>query len=583
MILDRARQSPQAIAFREKRNGAYADVPWSEVLPRIENIALGLLSAAHLSDGARVSIAGNTSLDWILVDIAAMSAGLQTVPIYTSLLPEEIAAMHAETRVELIVAENKEQLAKMRAIGKQMVIVVDPAGIDPADDWESLAAVETRGRERRTDLMPELERRNRLIRREDIATFSYTSGTTGLPKAVIQTHHNLLSMLENTKEDGLFSNRSRDAGLMLFLPLANAFGRFIALAGPFAGAPLVLSTVPTLPVDLGLARPGFFPGAPRIYEKMAAKLLTIVASLPPMKKRLFQWAIDVGKKTVPYVITGKPLPLSLRLEHALADKLVLSKVRAKIGMDRIAVLLSGSAPLRADVHELFLALGLLLIESYGMTEGCPGLTTNRPGAIRFGTVGQAFKGVTIHISGDGEILAKGPNITCGYVNRPEAMADAFDGEGWFHTGDLGTIDGEGFVRITGRKKELIKTNSGELIAPVKIEARLKTLPFIQEAMVIGENRGFCTCLFALDPDNLKDWSKREGFSHDPASPQVHRVLEKHVQEVNGSLPAHESIKSFRVLDAPMTIDGGELTTSLKVRRSVVQEKYRALIEEMYAG
>jgi long-chain acyl-CoA synthetase len=600
MIVDRAKKDPSRAAFRVRKGDVYVDVPWSDVLPRIGHVAAGILSAAQLSDGARVSIIGNTSLDWVVLDAAALSVGLQTVPVYASLLPDEVGYMHVDTAVELIIAENASQLEKVRAmrngfkffdvaygkeriLAKGKVVVVDPAGLSPADDWESLADLEARGRAKQPELQAEMDRRASKIKREDIATFTYTSGTTGPPKAVIQTHHNMLSMLENIEDVGLFGANVKEAGLFLFLPLAHSFGRLIELSGPFFETPLVLSTVPTLAADLAASRPGFFPGAPRVYEKMMGKILTTVQGSPPMRQRIFHWALGVGKETVPYVCEGKPLPMWLSIRHGLADKIVLSKLREKLGMDRAGVLLSGSAPLRSDVHEFFLAIGLLLVEAYGLTETCPGLTANRPGAIKIGTVGQAIKGVTLKVDETGEVLAKGPNITQGYLNRPDANADAFDTEGWFHTGDLGSLDADGFLKITGRKKELLKTSGGKYIAPVKIESRLKALPIVQEAVVIGDNRNYCTALFALDPENLAAWAQQTGAKADPAAPEVKALIEKHVAEVNGTLASFETIKAFRVLPGPLTVDGGELTASLKVKRKVVSEKYAPQIEDMYAN
>ena len=599
MVFDRANRNLATPAFRVKRGEQWVDIAWREVLPRIQHIAAGLISGAELSDGARVSIIGNTSMDWVILDFAAMSAGLQTVPVYASLLPEEVGFMHADPGVELVVAENAGQVAKVRAMRggfkffdveyaadalklRGKIIVVDPTGLAPADDWESLADVEARGKANLAKLQGEIKRRLDKVKRSDIATFTYTSGTTGPPKAVIQTHENMLSLLENIAEIKLFGSAVQEGGLFLFLPLAHSFGRLIELAGPFYETPLIISSVPTLAVDLAGSRPGFFPGAPRVYEKMKGKIETGVAASPPLRQKIFRWALGVGKEAVPYITTGRPLPGLLGLKHAIADKLVFSKVRARLGFDRAAILLSGSAPLRSDVHEFFLALGLVLIEAYGLTETCPGLTANLPGRIKIGTVGIPFNGVTIRIAEDGEILAKGPNITQGYLNRPDATAEAFDDEGWFHTGDLGSVDADGFVTITGRKKELLKTSGGKYIAPVKIEARLKAVPFVQEAVVIGDNRNFCVALYALDPETLGEWAAREGIPADPAHPKVREVLQAHVTEVNSTLASFESIKYFDILSGPMSVDGGELTASLKVKRKVVSTKYADRIEAMYA-
>ena len=598
MVSDRARRNPDAAAFRVRRGDAWVDIPWRDVVPRIDHIAAGLLTATELADRARVSIIGNTSMEWVILDFAAMSVGLQTVPVYASLLPEEVGFMHADPGVVLVVAENALQLGKVRAMRggfrffdadypaervplKGKVIVVDPTGLEPADDWESLETVEARGKARLAEQRPEMGRRLAMVKRTDIATFTYTSGTTGPPKAVIQTHENMLSLLENIEEVGIFGADVQAGGLFLFLPLAHSFGRLIELAGPFFSCPLVISSVPTLAVDLAGARPGFFPGAPRVYEKMKGKIETGVASAPPLRQRIFAWAMGVGHETIPYVTTGRPLPFWLGLRHAVVDRLVFSKLRARLGFDRARVLLSGSAPLRSDVHEFFLAMGLLLLEAYGLTETCPGLTANRPGRMRIGTVGQAIKGIELRIAEDGEVLAKGPNITSGYLNRADVTSEAIDAEGWFHTGDLGSLDTEGFLTITGRKKELLKTSGGKYIAPVKIEARLKAPSFVQEAVVIGDNRNYCVALFSVDAENLAEWAKKEGIPAEPSHPRIRAVLQAHVLSVNETLATFESIKYFEVLPGPMTVEGGELTASLKVKRTVVSTKYADLIEEMY--
>jgi long-chain acyl-CoA synthetase len=600
MIQRSAARNPDGPAFRVKDGaGGWKDVAWKDVLPRIEAIAAGLLSAAPLPDGARVSIIGNTTMDWVILDFAAMSVGLQTVPVYASLLPEEVGFMHADPGVRLVVAENAAQVAKVRAMrdgftffdveyGKDRlplvgkIVVVDPTGLAPADDWESLADLEARGREQLAGLRDEMVRRLQKVQRSDIATFTYTSGTTGPPKAVIQTHDNMLSLVENIEEVNIFGPAVREGGLFLFLPLAHSFGRLIELAAPYFDTPLVMSSVPTLAADLGTSRPGFLPAAPRVYEKMKGKVEGGVASSPPIRQKIFGWAMGVGKETIPYVTTGQPLPGFLGFKNTIADKLVFSKVRAKMGLDRCAVLLSGSAPLRSDVHEFFLALGFTLIEAYGLTETCPGLTANRPGRMKIGTVGQAIRGVTLRIAEDGEVLAKGPNITSGYLNRAEATAEAFTEDGWFRTGDLGSLDGDGFLSITGRKKELFKTSGGKYIAPVKIEARLKAVSFLQEAVLIGDGRHFCVALFSLDPENFAEWAQKEGIPAEPGHARVREVLEAHVAAVNQSLASFESVKYFEVLPGPMTVDGGELTASLKVKRRVVSTKYADLIEGMYA-
>lgn len=599
MIRTRGTKDPDGVAFRQREGDTFVDVSWKSCMERMERIGAGLLTAQELQPGAAVAIQGNTSLAWVLCDFAAQMIGLQTVPIYASLLPEEVGYMHVDTNVVLTIAENKEQVEKIRAmrsgftffendyaadrVNLDRIIVIDPTGLEPADDWESLADLEKRGGEQLEATADDRRIRGEAPKRSDIATYTYTSGTTGPPKAVIQTHDNMLAMLESVEKTGMFNDKVRDGGLFLFLPLAHSFGRLIELAGPYFGTAIVLSGVPTLVEDLELSGPGFFPSAPRVYEKMRSKVQNKVAAAPPIRQRLFHWAVGVGEATIPYRSEGKPLPFFLGMQYSVADKLVLSKLRTALGFSRTGLLLSGSAPLSVEVHSFFLALGLELMEAYGLTETCPGLTTNLPGAFKLGTVGKAFPGVEIKIAEDGEILAKGGNITSGYLNREESTAEAFDDEGWFHTGDLGSKDDAGFVKITGRKKELIKTSGGKYVAPAKIEGQLKTLPIIQEAVVIGDTRNYCVAVVSIDPEELEEWAQQKGVEADIHSDAVKAEVQAHLDAVNSKLASFETIKYFRVLPEPMTVENGILTASLKVKRKVVHERYADVIDEMYQG
>ncbi|WP_426749821.1 AMP-dependent synthetase/ligase [Myxococcus sp. Y35] len=598
MILDRSRTSPHRVAFRVRRGDVYVDYSWSQLLPRIEAIAAGLLSAGPLDDGACLTLVGNTSMESCLVDFAALSVGLRTIPIYASLLPEEVGYMHADTAAQLIVVADAGQLDKVRAFRegftffgrtyppagprtRAKVVVIHPDGLAPADDWEGLESLEARGRARQASLADEVRRRRSLIRREHVATFTYTSGTTGAPKAVIQTHDNMLAMLEDVADAGLMDDGVRTHGLFLFLPAAHSFGRMVEFAGPFFGAPLVMSSVPTLAADLVASRPGFFPAAPRVFEKMMAKVTSVIQGERGPRRWLVEWALDVGRRVASRRDSGRALPPGLAVQRELADRLVLAKLRARLGLDHASVLLSGAAALREDVQLFFQSLGLTVLEAYGLTETCPGLTINRKEDVRPGTVGRAFRRCELKVGADGELLARGPNISRGYLNRPEATAEAFDDDGWFRTGDLGSIDAEGFVRITGRKKELLKTSGGKYVAPLKIEARLKRHPLIQEAVVVGDGRNYCTAVFALDPEILAEMARREGIPADPAHPRIQDVLRTLITETNSGLASFERIKTFRVAPAPFTVDGGELTASLKVKRHEVAKKHATLIESMY--
>jgi len=597
LLHNRAASHPSDVAIRRKNGTGWIDRTWKQVADRADTIAAGILSATELADNDIIGILGQTSEDWITCDHAGLSVGLQTVPIYASLLPAEVGYALVDTDVKLVILDDKAQLEKVRGILKgftffdveykeeqlhlKHIVVIDPTGIDAADDWESLADLEARGAEKLASMKDEMKRRREAAKPEQIATYTYTSGTTGPPKAVIQTHTNHLSMMKMVAEGGVINDSMQAGGLFLFLPLAHSFGRLIQFAAPYNNAPLVISSVPTLVADLGATRPGFFPGAPRVYEKMKSKIEGKVAGAPPMRQKIFHWAIGVGKQTIPYRVVGEDVPFFLGLKLKLADKLVLGKLRAALGFDRASALLSGSAPLDAEVQAFFLALQIDLLEGYGLTETCPALTCNTPGKIRVGTVGQKLTEVTLMIAEDGEILAKGPNVTQGYLNRADSTGEAFDGDGWFHTGDLGSIDGDGFVKITGRKKELIKTSGGKYVAPNKIEGQLKLMPIIQEAVVVGDTRNYCIALLAIDTEELTDWAKLNGSADDQNSPEVKAAIDEHLAKVNSKLASFESIKYYRLLPEPMSIDNGLLTASLKVKRKIVEERYKAIIDDIY--
>ncbi|MCB9651384.1 MAG: AMP-binding protein [Deltaproteobacteria bacterium] len=599
MVLRRAAESPDDPALRIKDDDkVWKDVPWRDLAPRIENIAAGLMtSLEHLPPRAAITIMGNTSADWICCDFAGLSIGLRTVPVYASLLPDEVGYLHVDTQAVIAIVEDAQQYEKVRAmrggfeffgesypaerVALRRVVVMDPTGLEPGDDWESLADLESRGAEQREATAARRREWLEPLGRDDVCTYTYTSGTTGMPKAAIQTNGNMLSMLEFSSAAGLFVDEIREGGYHLFLPLAHSFGRLIELSGPYFRAPIVVSSIPTLAQDLATSRPGFFPAAPRVFEKIKARIEAGVAAAPMAQQKGFSMALAAGRATIPYRARGEALPITLHTQYALADKLVLSDLRKRLGLDRCAILMSGSAPLSPEVHEFFLSIGVELLEAYGLTETCPGLTSNRPGRFKIGTVGPAMPGIELRIADDAEVLAKGANIVSGYLNRPEATEEAFV-DGWFHTGDLGSLDEDGFLTLTGRKKELMKTSGGKFIAPSKIENRLKNHALVQEALIVADGRNYATALLAVDPEELAAWAERTGHAADASSDAVRAELQTHVDAVNATLVRFESIKRFTVVP-PMTVESGLLTASLKLKRKVAQERYSGEIEAMYAG
>lgn len=595
MFFDRARAFGDVTAFRFRPPGTdqFRDVSYRDAVTRAEAIAAGLLTIpGGLARRSTVGLLGPTSVEWILADFAALSLDAIVAPVYPTLLAPEIGFILQDAAAEVLVVQNQALLDKVRSIAggfsffdKQWpaprvrhYVVIDGAGVHERDDTETLATLEARGRAQLAATTAEREQRKRTTKRADPATYAYTSGTTGPPKGVIQSHDNWLSLLEVSGELQLFTDGIRKTGAFVFLPLAHSFGRLIELAAVFHGGPVIVSSVETLAEDLVSTRPGLLPAAPRVYEKIYARITAAVTTASPRRQKLFAWALGVGKETIPYRQRNQALPVRLRLQHALADKLVLAKLRARLGLDRTETMLSGSAPLAPVVHEFFFALGLNLYEGYGLTETCPALTANRPGRWKLGTVGTPLRNVSLRIAPDGEILAKGPNVVTGYLHRADADAEAFDGDGWFHTGDIGEFDGEGFLRITDRKKDLLKTSGGKYVAPQKIEGLLKSKPMILEAVVIGDNKHYCTSLLILDEDGWRAWARGP---LDPRDPALLAALQQSVNEVNRDLASFESIKYFRVVDTAFTVESGLLTASFKVKRKEVSARFQALIAEMY--
>lgn len=600
MFFDRARAHENTTAFRVRRGGAFVDIPYSEAARRVEAVAAGLLTCpGGLARRTSVGIIGNTSMEWVVADLAALALDAVVTPVYPTLLAPEVGYILADASVEVVIVADKVQLEKVRSsaggftffdttYGREALrvrhhVVIDPSGLEAGADWESLAALEARGRAELDATRAERADRARSVTRESVATYSYTSGTTGQPKGVILTHHNWLSMLEVSNDFGLFTDQTRESGAMLFLPLAHSFGRLIELAAIFHGGPLVFSSAETLGEDLVLSRPGLFPAAPRVYEKIYARIMSAVAGAPAHRRRLFTWALSVGRATIPYRQQRKPMPVGLRLEAQLADRLVFAKLRRRLGLDRIETMLSGSAPLASAMHEFFVAAGLMLYEGYGLTETCPALTLNAPGRWRLGTVGPPLRNVQLKIAADGEILAKGPNVTQGYLNRPDANAEAFDADGWFRTGDVGELEPDGMLRITDRKKDLLKTSGGKYVAPQKIEGMLKSRPLILEAVVVGDAKRHCTALLMLDDDGWRQWAGQREKAMDPRDPELLSMLQASIDAVNRDLASFESIKAFRVLDAPLTVESGLLTASFKVKRKEVNKRFAHLIDEMYGA
>jgi long-chain acyl-CoA synthetase len=594
MFFQRARELAARPRYRYRTGAGWQEVTWAQMADRVREIAAGLIDLG-VAPGDRVALLSATRPEWMEIDFAILACGALTVPIYQSDLPAECGYIIANSESSVVLVENPKQRAKIEEVtGRgfeldgitqkiELRAVVTIEGEPGAG--QSLAGLMQRGRETLGSALQEIDRRVAALRRDQLATIVYTSGTTGPPKGVLQTHGNHLATVESLLRIAGGLAREGDVDFF-FLPLAHSFARLIEYFGIGVGSTTAFArSIDTLADDLASSRPHLVPAVPRIYEKLYARIQATRESGGPLRRGLFDWAVSVGRERSRCQQEGRPVSLLVQVQDAIAHRLVFSRVHQLLG-GNIRYMTSGGAPLSREIAEFFHAIGILILEGYGLTETTPSLTVNRPERFKFGTVGLPLDCCEIRIAQDGEILARGANIALGYHRRPEATAEAWDAEGWFHTGDIGEFDGDGFLRITDRKKDLIKTSGGKYVAPQKIENLLKLQPHVSQAVVIGDNRKYCVALLMLDPEGMACWATAQGVRL--ASPEemathaaVRELLEGEVAQVNRELASFESVKYFRILPRDLSVETGELTPSLKVKRKVIAERYRREIEEMY--
>jgi long-chain acyl-CoA synthetase len=593
MFFERAKELAKQPRCRVRGSDGWVDTTWEETETRVYAIAAALVEMG-VAPGEKVALLSNTRAEWVEIDLGILAAGALTIPIYPSNLAAECGYIIANSESSVAFVENAKQRAKIdevrtngfeldgvtQRVDLRTVVTID-AEPDGADTF---AALVKRGRSLVPRLRGEIERRVASLDRDTLATIVYTSGTTGPPKGVLQTHGNHLATVEAMLELGIARPGDVD---FFFLPLAHSFARLVEYFGLAAGTVTAYArTIDTLVDDLASARPHLAPAVPRIYEKLFSRIQAARGSGSALKRALFDWAVDVGTRRSRLVQAGAPVPALLGLQYSLAEALVFRRIHDLLG-GNVRYMMSGGAPLAGEIAAFFHAIGILILEGYGLTETTPALTANRPDAFRFGTVGLPLSCAEVRIAEDGEIIARGANIALGYHRRPEATAEAWDAEGWFHTGDIGEFDADGFLRITDRKKDLIKTSGGKYVAPQKIENLLKMQPHVSQAVVIGDKRKFCVALVTLDPDETAKWARAQGIAVEGAEalaahPAVRELIEREVADVNRHLASFESVKYFRILPRDLSTESGELTPSLKVKRKVLAERYAREIEEMYA-
>jgi long-chain acyl-CoA synthetase len=571
-----------------------AGATWTTVTARqlgetVRELALGLIALGR-EKGDRIALLSASRAEWVQADFAIFSAGCVTVPIYPSYPPDLVAYVVNDSEARTLIVEDAAQLAKAleaRAAMPKLEHIVVMAGYEAPEPpkmvmtWQALRRL---GRDNEAAHKSTLADRVASTRAEDIATIVYTSGTTGPPKGVVQTHGNHIASLRASAEG---TPVERGWVHLLFLPLAHSFARLESFLGIYNGLTTAFAeNLDKVGDNLKETRPHFICSVPRVFEKVYAKILAGVEAGSPAKKKIFYWAIGVGRDVSRHQQRGQPLSPSLKAKRAIAHKLVFSKLHLALG-GRLKWAVSGGAPLSRDIAEFFHAAGILLLEGYGLTETCPVLTFNSPEKFKFGSVGRALPGVEIRIAEDGEILARGPNIaTNGYYKQPQATAEVFEPSGWFHTGDIGRIDEDGFIFITDRKKDLIVTAGGMNLAPQNVENLLKGDPFVSQVMVYGDRRPYPIALITVNPEELAKFAREQGIlTTDPAvvtkHPKVVERVGRIVDEKNSQLQSYAKIKKFAVLPVDFTQEGGELTPTLKVKRKVVSEKYQQAIEELY--
>ena len=566
-----------------KVGGSFQPISTAELVDRVRRLSKALLELG-VAPGDRVALMSENGPHWPTVDFATLCAGAVLVPIYPTLLPDQAAYIASNCGAKVVVAETPAHLnGLLEHAGElpevQRFVLIKGESSDPR--VVSLDSLIARGAGVDVD---EFERRARAVKPEDLATFIYTSGTTGTPKGVMLTHENVASNVTSGLSvlnlDGRFTALS-------FLPLSHSFERLVDYCYFLKGCTIAYAeSVAAVAQNLQQVRPHVFVSVPRVYEKLLARIQENVAQASPIRQRLFAWAVALGREALPYRLKHQSPPGWLGVQLGLADKLVFKKILERLG-GRFAFAISGGAPLSRELAEFFWGAGVPIYEGYGLSETSPVISVNTQEAVKMGTVGRPIPGVEVTIASDGEILAKGPNIMKGYWHMEKETAEVIDAEGWFHTGDIGEMDAEGFLRITDRKKELIINAYGKNVAPAPIENALKNSHYIGQAVVIGDRRKFLSALLVPDFDALKGWAERQRLHAADAAalvadPKVHELIGHEVQEVNANLAGFEKIVAWELLPNDFTLETGELTPTQKVKRRVINQKYGGIIDRLYA-
>jgi long-chain acyl-CoA synthetase len=581
--LDRFGSRP--VVMRAKRGGAWVDLSYRDLADRVQDLSLGLLELG-VRPGDRVAILSENRPDWAIADYACLTACCTDVPIYPTLPAKQVEHNLSDSGSVAAFVSTRTQLDKLLSIRERLPRLQHIIGFDASSSGDgvlSLEEVYARGRAAQGKHGSWREDAIR-IQPDDLATLIYTSGTTGQMKGVMLTHGNITSNV--TTSCRLFSFRDDDECLS-FLPLSHIFERMFGHYCMMHAGVIInyAESVDTVASDMASVRPTLMASVPRLYEKIYGRVLDAVRAGSAVKKQIFFWGKRVGEAVVDHRMANRPVPAPLALQFKLADKLVFEKLRARTG-GRIRFFISGGAPLSADIARFFHAAGMPVLEGYGLTETSPVIAVNTFQHQRLGTVGLPIPGVEVKIAPDGEILTRGPHVMPGYFEKPEATAEALDTDGWFHTGDIGALDADGFLRITDRKKDLIVTAGGKNIAPQPIESLAKTNKFVSSAVMLGDRRPFPVMLIVPNFENLSAWAAKEGIAAaDPAAlvarPEVQKKMDEEIRATLKELAGYERPKKLLLLSRDFTLESGELTPKMSIRRKVVEQRHAPAIEALY--
>ncbi|MBZ5736708.1 AMP-dependent synthetase/ligase [Nocardioides mangrovi] len=586
-FLDRVAASGPHEAFRYPRGETWESVTWTQAGEIVHRLAAGLLSLG-IQPEQRVGIASGTRYEWILADLAVMCAGGATTTVYPTTNAEDTTYILGDSECHVVFAEDDDQLAKLTANKGELPHVSKVITFDgKADgDWIiGMDALAELGDAYLAEHPGIVEETARAIPADQLATLIYTSGTTGRPKGVRLLHRSWVYEGTAIQVQDILDESDLQ---FLWLPMAHSFGKVLLSAQLACGfATAIDGRVDKIVDNLGVVKPTFMGAAPRIFEKAYARIVTMQAAEGGAKEKIFKRAFEVGIKVDELQRDGKSVPLLLKVQHALFDRLVFSKVRERFG-GRVRFFISGSAALNPEIGAWFHAAGILILEGYGMTENAAGATVNHPDDYKMGTVGPALPGAEVKIGENDEVMLRGPHVMAGYHNLPEETAATLTEDGWLHTGDKGSLDADGFLTITGRIKDLFKTSGGKYVAPPALESKFKAIcPYVSQFLVFGNERNFVSALITLDPDSMAGWAEENGmvgasYTDIVRSDAVEKMVGEYVDELNGKLNRWETVKKWKILDHDLTIESGELTPSMKVKRNVVESNYQDVIDSFYS-